>query len=200
MRNAMRELGPWRARDWRARASLDRTGTRPLGVAPGWLVIVLVVALGVHALHPPSSVRVPPDLRADIIGRAWVIDGDTIDIAGIRIRLSGIDAPESEQTCTDAGNKAWTCGRTATRQLVAHLAGRPLKCQAAGLDRYHRVLAVCVLPDGSDVNAWMVREGGALAYYSADYQAEEAEAHADRRGIWSGSFMPPWEWRHRHPH
>ena len=106
----------------------------------------------------------------------------------------------TDQTCTDAGNKTWRCGQVATHVLIDHLAGRPLKCESSGLDRYRRVLAVCALPDGSDVNAWMVQEGWALAYYSAVYQSQEAQAHAARRGIWAGSFMPPWEWRHRHLH
>jgi endonuclease YncB( thermonuclease family) len=62
------------------------------------------------------------------------------------------------------------------------------------------VLATCALPDGSDINAWMVRQGWALAYYSEAYRTEEDEAHAARRGVWAGSFIPPWEWRRQHRH
>ena len=66
------------------------------------------------------------------------------------------------------------------------------------LDRYRRVLAVCAMPDGSDLNGWLVQQGWALAYgYSSLYRSQEAEAHAAKRGIWAGSFIPPWEWRHR---
>jgi endonuclease YncB( thermonuclease family) len=168
------------------------------------LAVILAGALAIHAVQPTDS-RSPAEVQnevheihGDIVGRARVIDGDTIDIAGARIRLRGIDAPESNQTCTDSGNRAWRCGRAATHELIDHIAGRPLKCESAGFDRYRRVLAVCALPDGSDVNAWMVRQGWALAYYSAAYRSEEAQAHAAKRGIWAGSFMAPWEWRHRH--
>ena len=50
--------------------------------------------------------------HADITGKPRVIDGDTIEIAGERIRLHGIDAPESKQTCTDAdGNPRGHAGR-----------------------------------------------------------------------------------------
>jgi endonuclease YncB( thermonuclease family) len=162
------------------------------------LAIVLVGALVIHGLQRANH-RLPAEFHGDIVGKAWVIDGDTIDMAGSRIRLEGIDAPEINQTCTDAGNRAWPCGRAAARDLIDHLAGKQLKCESSGLDRYRRVLAVCVLPDGSDVNAWLVQQGWALAYgYSSPYRAEEAQAHAARRGIWAGSFMPPWEWRHRH--
>ena len=49
------------------------------------------------------------------------------------------------------------------------------------------------------MNAWLVREGWALAYgYTTPYRPEEAEAQAARRSIWVGSFMPPWDWRHHH--
>jgi endonuclease YncB( thermonuclease family) len=162
------------------------------------LAIVLAGALAIHAAQRVNHV-LPAEVHGDIVGKAWVIDGDTVDIARSRIRLQGIDAPESNQTCTDAGNRAWSCGRAAAHELIELIAGRPLKCEASGLDRYRRVLAVCALPDGSDVNAWLVQQGWALAYgYTSPYRPEEAEAQAAKRGIWAGSFMPPWEWHHRH--
>jgi endonuclease YncB( thermonuclease family) len=187
----------WQAQPWPSRPSLARTGTEPIGARPWVLAMLLAGVLVIHAVQRAHH-RAPAEVHGDIVGKAWVIDGDTIDVAGYRIRLQGIDAPESNQTCTDAGSRAWLCGRAATRELIDHLAGRQLKCETSGLDRYRRVLAVCALPDGSDVNAWMVQQGWALAYYSSAYRSEEAQAQAAKRGIWAGSFMPPWEWRHRH--
>jgi endonuclease YncB( thermonuclease family) len=188
----------WSARSWERPPSLDRTGTKPIGAGPLVLLLVLMAALVVHSSQRPSH-RSPATVHGDILGKARVIDGDTIDISGVRIRLLGIDAPESNQNCTDAGNRAWLCGRAATRELIGHLAGQQLKCESSGLDRYRRVLAVCALPDGSDINAWLVQQGWAMAYgYDSPYQPDEAQAHAAKRGIWAGSFMPPWEWRHRH--
>ena len=134
-----------------------------------------------------------------IVGKAWVLDGDTIEIAGTRIRLEGIDAPESDQTCTDAQGKPWPCGKAATTQLRAHVRDRELICNARALDRYKRVLAVCALPDGSDINAWMVQQGWAVAYgFAKVYESEQAEAEEAKRGIWAGSFMLPSQWRQRH--
>jgi endonuclease YncB( thermonuclease family) len=185
------------ARPWQSRPSLGRTGTQPVGAAPLVLALVLAGALVIHAVQGASN-KSRAEIHGEIVGKATVIDGDTIDVSGSRIRLQGIDAPESNQTCTNAGNRAWLCGRTATHELIDHLAGRQLRCETSGLDRYRRVLAVCALPDGSDVNAWMVQQGWALAYYSAAYRSQEAQAHAAKRGIWAGSFVPPWEWRHRH--
>jgi endonuclease YncB( thermonuclease family) len=192
----------WQSPAWQSRPSLGRADPKPFGAPPLVLAIVLAVALAIHGFHR-ANIRLPAQIHWvhwDIVGKARVIDGDTIDIAGSRIRLQGIDAPEADQTCTDAGNRAWPCGRAATRVLIELIAGRPLKCESSGFDRYRRVLAVCALPDGSDVNAWMVQQGWALAYYSDVYRPQEAEAQAAKRGIWAGRFMPPWEWRHRHLH
>jgi endonuclease YncB( thermonuclease family) len=136
---------------------------------------------------------------ATIVGRAYVIDGDTVDIAGRRIRLEGIDAPESDQTCTDVRGQPWPCGRAATRELKLYLAGRELTCTSTALDRYRRVLAVCTVAGGTDINAWMVRQGWAVAYgFSSAYRSEQDEAQAGKRGIWAGTFTAPSEWRRRH--
>jgi endonuclease YncB( thermonuclease family) len=187
---------------WPTRPSLGRTGTTPVGIKPLVLLIVLACSMAVH-LRQRAAVAPDPrptaGTQATVIGKAWVIDGDTIDISGTRIRLLGIDAPESAQSCTDGNKRSWLCGRAATRELKALIAGRQLACEPSGLDRYRRVLAVCALPDGIDVNAWMVRQGWALAYgYSSPYRSQEAEAQAAKRGIWTGTFMAPWDWRHRH--
>ena len=193
-----------RMRIWRSQPGVGRVGTEPVGAIPLGRAVVWAGALFVHASLRAID-RSPAEIHAvtvgnDIVGSARIIDGDTIDIHGTRIRLQGIDAPESDQSCVDAGHRAWRCGKVATRALVGYVGGRPLHCRSSGFDRYRRVLAACALPDGSDINAWMVRQGWALAYYSDTYRPQEAQAHAAKRGIWAGTFMPPWEWRHRHSH
>ena len=111
-----------------------------------------------------------------ISGVAFVIDGDTLKIAPERIRLHGIDAPESAQSCR-AGGKTWACGEAATRALRERIAGRPVECAERDRDRYGRIVAVCRV-DGADVNAWMVEQGWAVAYrkYSTDYVSHETAA------------------------
>jgi endonuclease YncB( thermonuclease family) len=132
---------------------------------------------------------------ADMVGEARIIDGDTVEIGGERIRLHGIDAPESRQTCTVVGQE-WRCGESATLALVDETNGQPLTCKGNKRDRYGRLIAVCYA-GSDDLNAWMVREGWAVAYrrYSKDYVDEEAEARAAGNGVWRGEFMLPWKWR-----
>ena len=131
-----------------------------------------------------------------LTGVASVIDGDTLEVHGQRIRLLGIDAPESRQICVKDG-KSWRCGNDAAFILADKIGRKPVSCEPKGkLDRYGRVIAVC-RQGNEDLNAWMVRQGWAMAYqqYSKAYVAEEANARDARRGIWASEFAPPWEWR-----
>ncbi len=142
-----------------------------------------------------STVVLSGIAHADVSGRALVIDGDTIEVRGSRVRLHGIDAPESDQPCC-AGGSAWQCGRHATRALTDLIGGRLVDCQERDRDRYGRIVAICHV-GGSDLGAWLVIRGWALAYrrYSDDYVSEEATARASRRGLWRGEFAAPWDWR-----
>jgi endonuclease YncB( thermonuclease family) len=142
----------------------------------------------------------PRQSPSTITGTSHVVDGDTIDIWGTRIRLLAIDAPELDQTCSDAQGRSWPCGSVAARELRNHVNGQELKCESSRLDQYKRVLATCFMPDGSDVNAWMVRQGWALAFRNTRrYRAEQDEAATAKRGLWAGTFTTPWEWRDRNP-
>ncbi len=131
----------------------------------------------------------------DIIGAARVIDGDTIDVNGTRIRFHGIDAPEGRQSCRVDG-RMQRCGQRATRALANKIAGRPVVCTPRGRDRYKRVIAVCYAGD-ENLNAWMVANGWAMAYlrYSYSYVPEELSARLSKHGIWQGDFIAPWDWR-----
>ena len=128
-------------------------------------------------------------------GRPRVVDGDSLALAGERVRLYGIDAPESAQTCV-AGGARWRCGEQATRGLRERIGGRAVRCEERNVDRYGRIVAVC-RAGGEDLNAWMVGQGLALAYrrYARDYVDEEAGARSARRGLWRGNFVAPWDWR-----
>ena len=138
----------------------------------------------------------PVPALADITGQACVIDGDTLEIDGQRIRLHGIDAPESKQLCRKGGEEPWRCGNDATSALKAFLGSRPVSCEELDRDRYRRVVAKCAV-EGVDIGEWMVSQGWAVAYYlySYEYSRAEQRARSARRGMWAGEFEKPWEWR-----
>ena len=126
---------------------------------------------------------------------ATVIDGDTIEIRGQRVRLFGIDSPESAQLC-QAGQKPYRCGQQAALVLADRIGERTVRCQERDKDRYGRVVAVCYV-GGEDLDRWMVEQGLAVAFrkYSLDYVDAENDAREARRGIWQGEFEMPWDWR-----
>jgi endonuclease YncB( thermonuclease family) len=98
-----------------------------------------------------------------LMGRASVVDGDTLEIQGVRIRLWGIDAVESSQTCLDASGKPWPCGRRAAFALADFLGQRTVRCERRGTERYGRMVAVCYVGN-VEINRWLVEQGWALAY------------------------------------
>ena len=99
---------------------------------------------------------------ADVTGKPRVIDGDTVEIAGERIRLDGIDTPEAKQTCLDETGKRWRCGEEATLALRAIVGGQVVTCKGDERDKYKRLIAVC-FAGPYDLNAKMVRQGRPLA-------------------------------------
>ena len=89
-----------------------------------------------------------------ITGRAFVVDGDTVEIHGKRIRLFGVDAVESGQRCQKDG-KPWLCGKDSAFALADKIGNRPITCSGAEFDRYRRLVARCAL-NGEDLGSWMV--------------------------------------------
>ncbi len=140
---------------------------------------------------------VPGLALADISGPATVIDGNTLEIRGQRIRLDGIDAPESGQPCRLDG-KPWMCGRDAAKALSDRIGRRAVHCAELDRERRERIVAKCTVA-GEDLGEWMVANGWAVAYYlySYEYSRAEQRAKSARRGIWAGEFEMPWAWRKR---
>ena len=139
-------------------------------------------------------------LDFNIVGKARVIDGDTITINNAKIRFSGIDAPEKNyygQTQFCKGPKGvWACGKKASSKLKKLINGQEVQCTDEGKDRYGRTLSICYA-NGVDLQAEMVRSGMAVAYlrYSNRYENEMVEAMVAQVGIWGGPFVEPEQWR-----
>ena len=147
-----------------------------------------------------KSQKKKEDLDFNIVGKATVIDGDTITIKNAKIRFSGIDAPEKNyygQTQFCKGPKGvWACGKKASSKLKKLINGQEVQCTDEGKDRYGRTLSICYA-NGVDLQAEMVRSGMAVAYlrYSNRYENEMIEAMVAQVGIWGGPFVEPEQWR-----
>jgi endonuclease YncB( thermonuclease family) len=146
----------------------------------------------IQAKAPTSS-----EEDTSIAGRGTVIDGDTLDVMGIRIRLHGIDAPESGQTCTDAINKAYFCGSKAAFALADFIGEGIVRCQPLSKDQYRRTVARC-FARGEDLGSFLVGAGWALdwpRYSHGEYARFQKDAQTAGRGMWAGKFVQPWNWR-----
>lgn len=141
----------------------------------------------------PEPVEVAEAAPPSLSGRARAVDGDTLEIGGVRVRLWGIDAPESRQRCR-AGSRWWSCGGLATAALRSRSGN--VECERRGRDAYGRVLAVC-FERGEDIGGWLVAEGWALASrrHARDYVPHEERARTARKGVHRGQFVTPWDWR-----
>ena len=139
-----------------------------------------------------------------ISGIAKVTDGDTIRIEGKKIRFFGIDAPEKKQQCRKpwlsisfiSFSKDYPCGQISTNKLKKKINNKLLICKWSNKDRYKRYIAEC-FKDKINVNAWMVRNGDAVAYRkdSKKFVSQEIFAKKEKLGLWSGTFTMPWDFR-----
>lgn len=131
----------------------------------------------------------------DLVGSARVIDGDTLEVSGQRVRLQGIDAPDAGQVC-DLHGEAWACRQAPTDLLRELIGDEDVECRSLGNDKYGRIIAKCKV-DWLDLGAEMVTRGMAIAClrYSQDYLRNYREARGKGNGIFAGIFIEPEKWR-----
>lgn len=152
------------------------------------------MTLGFFALLVFAIVRYGQIEQVQHRGSAVILDGDTIVLAGQKIRLEGIDAPEFSQTCTAKGGP-FPCGREAKRQLAALAKGGLVECSGWQNDKYGRLLGMCT-SGKLEINRQMVLSGWAVSY--GGFLAEEASARKSGKGVWQGEFERPSQWRKTH--
>lgn len=155
------------------------------------VIMALVAAVFGHkhlGNNPKSTDPVPAELR----GAGRPVDGDSLFVGRDEVRLKGIDAPEGRQTCTRDG-RDWDCGNAARDALRRLIGNDVVVCRSVERDKHGRVLGYCTA-GGRNLNAGMVASGMAVAY--GGYNREEAEARAQKRGLWGSDFKSPRDWRH----
>ena len=165
------------------------------------ILILFLLSNSAYSKEPSHSGAEWPSY---VQGEAKVVDGDTLIIKNIRIRLFGIDAPEKNQICKK-NYKAYNCGHTSTEALKRFIRKQRVTCRWKDLDIYGRPIAICIAPgrmEGSEIylNGMMVHTGHAVAYkkYSKKYLNAENSARKSGIGIWQGEFDMPWEWRRKY--
>jgi len=169
---------------WRGRSSLSRLG---------W-PLLLFGAIGL-AIWSPSG---PP--VSTISGTAHIIDGDTLELHGERVRILDIDAPEAHQTCTRSDGVVVGCGQLTSDALARFIGARPVTCALFERDRYGRWLGRCAVGE-DDVAEWLAIHGLAVPYRRCACVAVRGlslYAQWNERGIWSTAFQVPWDWRAAH--
>lgn len=174
----------WRAGAYRHRRRLTRTKDIVLTVC--FLSLLVLLALRLQGGEEGEVV----------LGPFYVIDGDTLAKGGERFRLTGIDAPELQQTCEDANGAEWQCGGEARATLQNLLARGEAECRGSQLDQYRRRLVTCFVGN-QNLNGLMVRGGMAISTELFTYRREQLAAENHKRGIWQGRFESPKTWRER---
>ena len=126
----------------------------------------------------------------EISGIPVISDGDTLKIWNQGIRLEGIDAPETAQTCTKKDGIVWKCGEAAANYLQKITSGKEINCKGSETDQYKRLLATCYMGD-INLNQQLIEQGWAVAYieYSDTYLSHERNAQQQNKGIWNTKFV-----------
>lgn len=131
-----------------------------------------------------------------VYGSVRVVNADTLIMYNNYFRLLGIDAPESNQMCSDRKGRAYNCGREAALWLKNWIADAELECHVVQRDTKGNMIGTCSYGQ-YDIGAALVNAGWAVAdtKYTQAYYPYELQAQEGRRGLWQGQFYKPWDWR-----
>jgi len=168
------------------------------------LILVIIIAMIITSIFPLNGkinkINTKESNEVYFEKGVTVIDGDTIKVGKNSLRIWGIDAPELKQKCTKDSIE-FDCGIIAKKLLTQIVLNDPIKCNIIDIDKYQRKIVQCTAINNFDIGLMMVQLGWALDYeeYSNGfYKTTQQDAINEKRGLWSTSFIKPWEWRREH--
>ncbi len=179
--------------------------------SPRSIVLLILCIIAITGNPGTLSAKKPIRTIEGIV--TSVTDGDTVQVKDadgtrVKIRLYGIDAPETEKKNRKTGRiskRGQPWGREAWKALEKKVLRKKVKVDVMDRDRYKRLVCIIWL-DGRNINREMVSEGHAWAYkqylkkspYASEFIREEGQAREKKLGIWKEpNPQPPWEFRHR---
>ena len=140
-------------------------------------LIFILLVISSYALSSEKNVA---------IGKASIIDGDTIIIKGEKIRFAGIDTPERNKVGHEFSKK----------KLKQRIGNNVVVCiREPNLDPWGRTVAECFIGYDS-ISSYMVKNGYAcdyIKYSKKKYAKEQLYAKSKKLGIWNMNFDPKWE-------
>ncbi len=147
------------------------------------LIFTFIIPL-INALSAEEKEVIAPSYQVK------VVDGDSLEINSIRIRLNGIDAPEYTQTCKLSTSKSYPCGQDSIEYLKNLIKNKTVRCVFHNKDQYNRELSTCYT-ENLNINEALVKNGHAISYLSDEYKSAEIHAKNKKLGIWKADFIHP---------
>ena len=148
-------------------------------------ILILLALIACPAAAPAQSAA----------GQAIAVDGDLLEVGGVRVRLFGVDAPEARQSC-ERGGQSWQCGQEAAALLGDLVQRGSVRCEQQDVDADGQPVAICTV-GRIDLSDAMARAGMAvpLTDISEAYVQGAETARLHNLGIWAGTFEQPNEFR-----
>lgn len=136
------------------------------------------------------------DSTYTIRGKCWVVDADDISVNGERIRLAGLDAPESDQIAVRWDGTEYPQGEVVKRMLCKKIGNKRVEVMVHEEDKFGRKIGT-VFYGGKNINQFMVREGWAISAFGEQYREDEAFAYFNKKGMWRDKIAyDPRAWKH----
>ena len=176
--------------------AVDGAVVRGLGALAALAVLVGAAVVGWRALGASDGRGRSVRDASTVEGRGLALTGDTLRVGGATVRLSGIEAPVTGQTCLSADSTPWRCDAAAREALARVLAKGRVRCKLGSTDDDGRRFGTCHTGE-RDVAAELVSGGHVFATSGlfTSYGSLESAARANKAGIWSGEAARPDDYR-----